>query len=127
MTPNEKAMITFEEAGEYLDTLIEKLPEGILRELNGGINLLPEEKPSSVRGLSVLGMYYSGGQMGRYIELYYGSLVRLFGGNPPSVLKNELKKTLYHELTHHLESLAGERSLEREDERFLEDMRQSRS
>ena len=33
--------------------------------------------------------------------------------------KERLKKTLFHEFTHHLESLAGERDLEIEDERQL--------
>ena len=35
--------------------------------------------------------------------------------------KKELKRTLYHELTHHVESLAGDRSLEYEDDRFMAD------
>jgi len=35
--------------------------------------------------------------------------------------KKELEITLKHELTHHLESLAGERDLEKEDDRFMED------
>ncbi len=118
-------MITFEEAGEYLDKLAEELPEGIMSELNGGINLLSDERPSPAGDLSVLGMYYSGGQLGRYIELYYGSFVKLFGMRPRRVFERELKKTLYHELTHHIESLAGDRSLEREDEHFLESVRRS--
>ena len=32
-----------------------------------------------------------------------------------------VRETLAHEFTHHIESLAGERGLERKDEEFMED------
>ncbi|MBR6258635.1 MAG: hypothetical protein IKR21_00295, partial [Oscillospiraceae bacterium] len=67
------APMTFEETAEYLDALADELPPGIAEKLNGGINLLPDERPAGKDGLSTLGMYFAGGQMGRYIELYYGS------------------------------------------------------
>jgi len=115
-------MMTFEEAAKYLDSLADSLPPGIADGLNGGISLIPGERaPENGDGLSTLGMYFSGGMMGRYIELYYGSFVKLYGDRPRKVFERELKKTLYHELTHHVESMAGDRSLEREDERFLEE------
>ncbi|MBR5381561.1 MAG: metallopeptidase family protein [Oscillospiraceae bacterium] len=115
------APMTFEEAAAYLDRLADELPEGIARKLNGGVNLLPDEKPGGRDGLSTLGMYFADAQMGRYIELYYGSFVKLFGHATREKFERELKRTLYHELTHHVESLAGDRTLELEDERFMED------
>jgi len=113
--------MTFEEAAAYLDRLADELPEGIAEKLNGGVNLLPDERPGGRDGLSTLGMYFADAQMGRYIELYYGSFVKLFGSASREKFERELKRTLYHELTHHVESLAGDRTLEREDERFMED------
>ena len=115
------APVTFEEAAEYLDKLIEELPEGILDELNGGISLIPDVCPSATEGLTTLGKYFAGGPMGRYIQLYYGSFEELYGDRPRESFLRHLKKTLHHELTHHIESLAGDRSLEREDERFMDE------
>ena len=115
------APMTFEETAEYLDALADELPPGIAEKLNGGINLLPDERPAGKDGLSTLGMYFAGTQMGRYIELYYGSFVKLFGNASKEKFKKELKRTLYHELTHHVENLAGDRSLEYEDDRFMAD------
>ena len=36
-------MLSFEDAGRVLDEAVERLPEGIFDDLNGGVNLLPEE------------------------------------------------------------------------------------
>ena len=109
------------EAAEYLDALADELPSGIAEKLNGGINLLPDERRTGRDGLTTLGMYFVDAQMGRYIELYYGSFVKLFGNASKEKFQKELKRTMYHELTHHVESLAGDRSLELEDERFMAD------
>ena len=37
--------------------------------------------------------------------------------------KNKIREVLFHELTHHLEDLAGENELEKEDERLLASLR----
>ena len=74
---------------------------------------LSESDPSG--GLYTLGEYRRD-QMGRYIVLYYGSIRAVHGYEPPDEMRNSLRKLLAHELTHHIESLAGERDLEIEDE-----------
>lgn len=114
--------ITIEEVSEMLDALAEELPQEFFRELNGGIMLLPEVKqhPRSQGGLYTLGTYFSGGSMGRYIAIYYGSFLRVFPGASREKLKQELRHTLRHEFRHHVESLSGERGLEIEDEMFLQ-------
>lgn len=118
-------MIGFEEAGKILDEVAAGLPQEIFEELNGGIIILPEAKldPQSRKNdsLYVLGEYHSGGGLGRYISIYYGSFERLFGHMSRDTFKKELEITLKHELTHHLESLAGERDLEKEDDQLMED------
>ena len=58
--------------------------------------------------------------MGRYIILYYGSLMRSYGHLSDEKLMKKVKEVLYHELIHHLESMAGDRSLERSDAEFLD-------
>lgn len=108
-------MMDFEQAGYTLDELIDELPEGIFKDLNGGVNLIEDEKKSE-DGRYTLGTYFVNG-MGRYIEIYYGSFTGLYGETDDELFRKRLKKTLHHELTHHVENMAGDRSLERWDER----------
>ncbi|HIU24884.1 MAG TPA: metallopeptidase family protein [Candidatus Copromorpha excrementigallinarum] len=119
-------MITIERVHEILDRIACELPEEFYRELNGGILLLPEavESPDSEDGdLFIMGEYVEDPSMGRMIYIYYGSFVEVLGNIGEKELEEELRETLYHEFTHHMESLAGERGLEIEDERKLADYR----
>ena len=114
--------ITIDRAQVSLEQIAETLPAELYKDLNGGILLLPQEKISPYAvgdDLYILGEYQSGGSMGRLIKIYYGSFEKLFGSLSEEEFKERLKKTLFHEFTHHLESLAGERDLEIEDERQL--------
>lgn len=116
-------MLTLEEARRALNEYYDRLPPEISRELNGGISLVPQHKVNPQgRGddLLILGEYHHDpGGLGRYITLYYGSFERVYGHLPDHLFRDQLRKTLYHELTHHLESLAGDRSLEVEDAKQL--------
>jgi len=106
-----------------LDEIASELPEEIFRDLNGGVSLLPDTKRSKADpggGLYTLGEYRRD-QMGRYIVLYYGSISIVHGRSTPEQMRASLKDVLTHELTHHLESLAGERDLEIEDKIQLDD------
>lgn len=107
-------MVTFEEAAAMLDEAADSLPEEIFDKLNGGVNLLPARRTDE-HGLLVMGMYFVD-QMGRHVEIYYGSFKERFAASPPERWKRELTKTLKHELTHHIENLAYDRSLERWDD-----------
>ena len=116
-------MFTIEEINEMLDEIAGELPGEVFRELNGGVSLLPETKLSDADPdgcLYTLGEYRRD-QMGRYIVIYYGSVRAVHGGDSREALRINLKKLLIHELTHHLESLAGERDLEIEDEIQLDE------
>ena len=114
-------MFTIDEIYDMLDDIADELPQEVFRNLNGGVSLLPETKRSSADpygGLYTLGEYRHD-QMGRYIVLYYGSIRAVHGHEPREELYESLKKLLVHELTHHIEALAGERDLEIEDEKNL--------
>lgn len=122
-------MVTIDEAQIMLDEIAEELPAGIYKDLNGGILLLPEAKmsPHAVSNdLYILGEYQSGGSMGRLIKIYYGSFAKLFGHLEGDAFKSRLRETLFHEFTHHLEGLAGEKDLEIEDEKQLRRYRKER-
>lgn len=110
-------MVTFEEAAAMLDEAVDALPQEIFQKLNGGVNLLPARRTDE-NGLLVMGMYFVD-QMGRHVEIYYGSFRERCAAAAPERWKRELTRTLKHELTHHIENLAYDRSLERWDEEHV--------
>ncbi len=115
-------MIDIDEVGKILDEIAAVLPKEFYKELNGGILLLPQVKYNPAgknKDLLIMGEYHCNSSMGRYIVIYYGSFKKLYGNLGREALKKKLAHTLKHEFTHHLESLAGERDLEKEDEKFL--------
>ena len=108
-------MVSIQEMETMLDEIAEELPSDFYKELNGGIILLPEIKlhtKSQQNDLYILGEYYRNGNLGRYIAIYYGSFMNVYGYLAKDELKEKLKSTLKHEFRHHLESLGGERDLE---------------
>lgn len=126
-------MVTIDEAQVMLDDIAESLPEAFYNELNGGILLLPDVKFSDHArkdDLYILGEYVRDHVMGRLIYIYFGSFERVYGHLTPEGFKRQLRETLLHEFTHHMESLAGERGLEKKDEadldRYLQRFRQPR-
>ena len=113
-------MLTFEELETMLYEIVNELPGDLFKELNGGVFLHPEIKlhaeSEDYNNLYILGEYHSDPRgLGRYITIYYGSFMRLYANTSPEYQKERLKKVLFHEFTHHLESLAGERELEKKD------------
>ena len=116
-------MISIERVHEMLEEIAESFPQAFYEELNGGISLLPEVKYSPharANDLYILGEYHRD-IMGRYIYIYYGSFVRTHGHLSEPAFREELRKTVAHEFTHHLEDLSGERDLEIRDEEELAD------
>ena len=107
---------------KMLDEISEEIPAEFYDGLNEGIVLLPESKlhPESRVGnkLYIMGEYCRS-ITGRNIVIYYGSFRNVHFGISEADLQEELKHTLLHEFTHHLESRAGERGLEIKDQRNL--------
>lgn len=111
-------MVTMEKAQELLEELVREIPEEYYIELNGGVNLSPHCRlsPAALNDdLYILGQYHKSSHLGRIITIYYGSFAALYPNASPAEWKKRLRETLRHELTHHLESLAGEKDLEIED------------
>ena len=120
-------ILSFDEVGEILDRLVAALPQEILADLNGGVCLLEEEmRPAGKDGEHslLLGQYFASSAFGRHVELYYGSFLASFRTSPREAWEEQLKKTLYHELTHHLEHKAGCRDLVIEDEEQKQRLRE---
>ena len=116
-------MITIDEAWDILEEAAAELPEVFFESLNGGVSLVPEYKRHpETDDLYILGEYHDEPMgMGKYIILYYGSFKRAYAGCSYEEIKQELRKTLRHEFTHHVETLAGANDLVRRDEEELED------
>lgn len=116
-------MYSINEINDMLDEIASELPAELFRDLNGGVCLLAEAKRSEgdpYNRLFTLGEYRRD-QMGRYIVIYYGSICAVHGNDTPEELRKNLRKLLSHELTHHMESLSGERGLEIKDRIKMEE------
>ncbi|MGN0985409.1 MAG: metallopeptidase family protein [Candidatus Enterenecus sp.] len=117
-------ILSIDACNDILDALMEEFPEELFQSLNGGILLLEEALPDPEAGEDVYIMgEYCWDELGRYINIYYGSFAALLCDEPEEVWEDELRITLRHELTHHVEGLAGERSLEYKDSAQLEALR----
>ena len=126
-------MISLEEMQDMLDEIADGFPRELFENLNGGVLLLPQAKRNpriKSHPIYILGEYHSGGNMGKYIAIYYGSFKILFGRASTEFLRKRLTETLKHEFIHHLETQAGERGLAIQDEQrmkgFLEKDRKRR-
>lgn len=116
--------MTIDEVKAMLDDIDDELPEVFYKDLNGGVILSPDTKlhPASEANhpLYILGEYhYEPRGLGRYIVIFYGSFMKTCAHLKPEQLRKRLRKTVLHEFTHHLESLAGERGLEIKDAQDL--------
>ena len=111
-------MFTIDDVETMLNQIAEEIPDEFFKYLNGGVILLDEcvPHPQSTGNLYILGQYHHRHDTGRHICIYYGSFMRLYANATEDVLREQLRNTLLHEFTHHLESLAGERGLEIKDQ-----------
>lgn len=117
-------VLTIDEVNDILDQICGEFPEDLFQELNGGVLLLEDAMPDPEAGEDAYIMgEYCVDELGRYINIYYGSFAALLFDEPKHVWEDELRITLRHELTHHVEGLAGERSLEYKDSAQLDAMR----
>ncbi len=119
--------LTIDEANDLLDGMAESFPQALFDGLNGGVNLLEEalEDDAFPPGeMYILGEYCED-CLGRYVNLYYGSFAALAEREDwdRAAWEEELRATLSHELTHHMESRGGLHAL---DDRDAEELAQWR-
>jgi len=108
-------MLNYEETQEALSRQIDALPPEIFKDLNGGV-ALRQDTLYDANGLLILGQYHVEPYgLGRYVTINYGSMAVAFRYLDAEAFTEKLRDTLHHELIHHLESLAGDRSLEVKD------------
>ena len=112
-------MLTIDEVNDLLDEMAEGFPAALFDGLNGGVNLLEEAVPDQefpAGEMYILGEYCEDA-LGRYINLYYGSFAALAEREDwdEQVWGEELRITLSHELTHHMEARGGLHALDDRD------------
>ncbi|MDY5611682.1 metallopeptidase family protein [Dysosmobacter sp.] len=112
-------VLTFDQVGETLDEMAERFPQALFDGLNGGVSLLEDTVPDPEfpeGEMYILGEYCDD-LLGRYINLYYGSFAALAEREDwdEQVWQEELRITLSHELTHHMEARGGLHSLDDRD------------
>lgn len=112
-------ILTIDQVNEILDEIAEGFPAALFDGLNGGVNLLEEtvEDPEFPPGeMYILGEYCDD-LLGLYINLYYGSFAALAEREEwtEAVWRDELRITLSHELTHHMENRGGLHALDDRD------------
>ena len=120
-------ILTIDQVGDLLDEMAEEFPAVLFEELNGGVNLLEEtveDEEFPPGEMYILGEFCDD-LLGRYINLYYGSFAALARREnwPEEIWREELRITLAHELTHHMESRSGLHALEDRDAAELEEFR----
>lgn len=112
-----------DEVQELLEEIYDEIDKVYFNKLNGGI-VIEENICYHPRGknkeLICLGAYRKD-LMGRSIVIYYGSIMEVFSYLTKEQLKEKLREVLLHELTHHLEFLAGENDLVIEDEKYIKE------
>ena len=112
-------ILTIDQVNEILDEIAEGFPAALFDGLNGGVNLLEEtvEDPEFPPGeMYILGEYCDD-LLGLYINLYYGSFAALAEREDwtAEIWQDELRITLSHELTHHMENRSGLHALDDRD------------
>ena len=120
-------ILTIDQVGDILDEMAEGFPAPLFEELNGGVNLLEDTVPD--REFPEGEMYILGefcdDILGRYINLYYGSFAAMAEQEhwDEETWREELRITLSHELTHHMESRSGLHALDDKDAAELAEFR----
>ena len=120
-------ILSIDQVGDLLDEMAEGFPATLFEELNGGVNLLEDTVPDPefpAGEMYILGEFCED-ILGRYINLYYGSFAALAQQEnwDEETWRSELRITLSHELTHHMESRSGLHALDDADAAELAEFR----
>lgn len=112
----------FEEFSQCVNEILNsEIPEELLVGLNLGVIVSPNlEYNNNEPQFVVMGVYVQN-RLGKQIILYYGSFYHFYGEQSPEIWKKRILKTIKHELTHHVEALAGQEDLAKKErlEAFL--------
>ena len=93
------------------EVLDQEIPPVLLEGLNLGVIVRPNlERSKDESNFIIMGLYVQN-KLGRQIILYYGSFLHFFKNRSVNAWKKKIEGTIKHELTHHIEALAGQKDL----------------
>ncbi|WP_406672629.1 hypothetical protein [Natronospira sp.] len=108
------ARISLDAFEKIMQETIATLPESFDHNLIGGYHVEKDEKFEE--DYYIMGEYIEEPYLGSFIVLYYGSFVAVLNDASYDEWVKEIRNTIWHELQHHLESLAGREELARQEE-----------
>ena len=119
MAEPQAVVLTVDQVADILDEIAESFAPALFQDLNGGVNLIEEAKPDPEfppGEMYILGEYCDD-LLGLYVNLYYGSFAALAKKEEwdEATWREELRITLSHELTHHMENRSGLHALDDRD------------
>lgn len=97
---------------DYVENITEnEIPPILLKDLNLGIQVSnKKKKDDEEKNYYIMGEYIQD-STGNQIVLYFGSFQYLLQGESLDVWQKEIMDTIKHELTHHIEAMAGQEEL----------------
>lgn len=109
--------MTLEAFNEYVtEALYLEIPSELFEGLNLGVIVSPKIEIDKKEPNMIIKGHYVKNRLGRQIILYYGSFMHLYAHLSESALKEKILATIKHELTHHLEALAGQEDLAKKEQ-----------
>lgn len=110
---------SIDQAQDYLERVMESFPEPLFEQLNGGVILEEDAKEDNAfppGEVFIMGEYITD-FLGQSIAIYYGSFAALAKEEDwaEETWVKELRDTLSHELTHHMEWRSGTHALDDKD------------
>lgn len=97
------------------DILDKDIPSELLEGLNLGLIVRPELKASVQEPDRITMGVYVRSVMGKQVILYYGSFLYFYKGKSDLYWRRKMLSTIKHELTHHIEALAGQEDLAKKE------------
>ncbi|MBN2221365.1 MAG: metallopeptidase family protein [Vallitaleaceae bacterium] len=105
-----------EEFSDYVNEVLDhEIPPVLLEGLNLGVIVSPRIEYSDEGSQFIVMGHYVKSRIGKQIILYYGSFLHFYQGKSTKAWKRKILATIKHELTHHIEALAGQEDLAKKE------------
>lgn len=111
-----EVIMELEEFSQYVTEILDQeIPPILLEGLNLGVIVSPKIEYSKEGPQFIVMGHYVQNRLGKQIILYYGSFLHFYEGKSTPAWKRKILATIKHELTHHIEALAGQEDLAKQE------------
>ena len=109
--------MTYDEFSIYITYVLDyEIPPVLLEGLNLGVIASPRLERSKKEPQFIVKGHYIRNRLGKQIVLYYGSFIYLYSRETKASWESKILATIKHELTHHIEALAGQENLAKKEQ-----------